>query len=277
LWAFLRNGTRSLLLPVALTGFVITWLLKKNDRTLVKIVILWMAGIFITSVLIPFAEQMIEQRLHILPLETELVRCIRYFVPLLLLFWIWPLAEWTARLIHPQASRAAFALGVLLLGFWGATNRPAVRDIYQTFVCFTKARLVCPAPGPLNELVLTLRTRTQPGEGVLVFNQDTAYVSQSLSVRYAALRPLVYTLRDSGILGYSNRSALPGWLATTRQMDDLRAMTDPRKRMTGLIPLADSLGAAYLVVDFDVPPEVLSDLQVSVVMQNDGYILLKLH
>jgi hypothetical protein len=47
--------------------------------------------------------------------------------------------------------------------------------------------------------------------------------------------------------------------------------------MTGLIPLADSLGAAYLVVDFDVPPEVLSDLQVSVVMQNGGYILLKLH
>jgi hypothetical protein len=277
LWAFLRNGTRSLLLPVALAGLVITWLLKKNDRTLVKIVILWMAGIFITSVLIPFAEQMIEQRFHILPLETELVRCIRYFVPLLLLFWIWPLAEWTARLIHPQARRAAFALGVLLLGFWGATNRPAVRDIYQTFVCFTKARLVCPAPGPLNELVLTLRTRTQPGEGVLVFNQDTAYVSQSLSVRYAALRPLVYTLRDSGILGYSNRSALAGWLATTRQMESVRAMTNPGERLAGLVPLADSLGAAYLVVDFTVPQEVLGSLPASVVMKNDGFILLKLH
>jgi O-antigen/teichoic acid export membrane protein len=277
LWGFLRNITRSLLLPVALVGLVITWLLKKNDRTQVRIVLLWMAGIFITSILIPFTEQVIEQHFHILPLETELVRCIRYFVPLLLLFWIWPLAEWTPRLVHLQSRRVAFALGVLLLGFWGATNRPAVRDIYQTFVCFTKARLVCPAPGPLNELLLTLRTRTQPGEGVLVFNQDTAYVSQSLSVRYAALRPLVYTLRDSGILGYSNRSALPGWLATTRQMDGLRAMIDPQKRLLGLIPLANRLGAAYLVVDFDVPPEALSDLRVNVIMQNDGYILLKLH
>ena len=111
----------------------------------------------------------------------------------------------------------------------------------------------------------------------MVFNEDTAYVSQSLSVRYAALRPLVYTLRDSGILGYSNRSALPGWLATTKQMDGLRAMTDPRERLAGLVPLAGSLGATYLVVDYDVAPEMWSDLPVSVVMQNDGYCLLKLH
>jgi len=277
LWSFLWNMTRSLLLPVALAGFAATWLLKKSDRTTVKIVFLWMAGIFITSVLIPFAEQVIEQRFHILPLETELVRCIRYFVPLLLLFWIWPLAEWTPRLINPQARWAAIALGIVLFSFWSATNRPAVRDIFQTFVCFTKARLVCPAPGPLNGLILALRTQTHPGEGVLVFNEDTAYVSQSLSVRYAALRPLVYTLRDSGMLGYGNRSALPGWLATTKQMDTLRALTDPQKRLEGLVPLAGSLGAIYLVVDFDVTPGMLRNLPVSVVMQNEGYILLKLH
>ncbi len=275
--SFLWNMTRSLLLPVAVVGFAATWLLKKNDRTPVKVVLLWMAGLFITSVLIPFAEQMIEQHFRILPLETELVRCIRYFVPLLLLFWVWPLAEWTPRLTNLRARGAAIALGILLFGFWGATNRPAVRDIFQTFVCFTKARLVCTAPSPLNELILTLRTETQPGQGVLVFNEDTAFVSQSLSVRYAALRPLVYTLRDSGILGYSNRSALPGWLVTTKQMDTLRAMTDPQKRLAGLVPLADRLGAIYLVVDFMVTPGMLTDLPVSVVMQNDGYILLKLH
>jgi O-antigen/teichoic acid export membrane protein len=275
--SFLWNMTRSLLLPVAVVGFAATWLLKKNDRTSVKVVLLWMAGLFITSVLIPFAEQMLEQHFHILPLETELVRCIRYFVPLLLLFWVWPLAEWTPRLANLRARGAAIALGILLFGFWGATNRPAVRDIFQTFVCFTKARLVCTAPSPLNGLILTLRTETQPGQGVLVFNEDTAFVSQSLSVRYAALRPLVYTLRDSGILGYSNRSALPGWLVTTKQMDTLRAMTDPQKRLAGLVPLADRLGAIYLVADFTVTPGMLTDLPVSVVMQNDGYILLKLH
>ncbi len=277
LGTFLWNMTRSLLLPVALAGFAATWLLKKNDRTPVKVVLFWMAGIFAASVMIPFAEQIIEQRLHILPFETELVRCIRYFVPLFLLFWLWPLAELAPRLVKPQARGAVISLGIVLFGFWGATNRPALGDMLDAAVCFTKGHLVCAAERPLDELILTLRSETQPGEGVLVFNEDTAYTSQSLSVRYAALRPLVYSLRDSGILGYSDRSALPGWLETTQQMDSLRAMTDPQARLAGLVPLAVSLNADYLVVDFQVAPETLSSLPVTVVMQNEGYILLQLH
>jgi hypothetical protein len=95
-------------------------------------------------------------------------------------------------------------------------------------------------------------------------------------VRYAALRPLVYTSRDSGILGYADRSALPAWLETTEQWESLRTMTDPGERLDHLIPLAVSLEADYLVIDFEVAPEILASLPVIVVMQNDGYILLKL-
>ena len=262
---------------MALAGFIATWLLKKIDRTTVKVVLLWMAGLFIASILIPFSEQVIEQRLHILPFETELVRCIRYFVPLLLLFWLWPLVELAPRLVNQNARRATIALGIVLVGFWGATNRPAVGDMLQAVSCFTKVRLVCATPGPLDELIAALQTKTQPGEGVLFFNENTTYTSQTLSVRYAALRPLVYSLRDSGTLGYANRSALAGWLATTEQMAALRAMPDPQERLDGLVPLAVSLKADYLVVDFQVAPQVLTGLPVTVVMQNDGYILLKLH
>ncbi|MFH1523842.1 MAG: hypothetical protein ABIF04_02660 [Chloroflexota bacterium] len=275
---FLWSTTRSLLLPVALVGFVATWLLKKDDRTFVKVVLLWMVGIFCTSILVPFVEGLVEQRLHILPLETELVRGIRYFVPLLLLFWLWPLAELAPRLTtKPRSRSAVVALGLVLFSFWGATNRLAVGDMLDAVVCFTHGPLVCPAERPLDELILTLRTETKPGEGVLVFNENATYTSQSLSVRYSALRPLVYTLRDSGILGYSNRAALPGWLATTRQMDAIRSLPDPMQRLDELVPLAEQLDAAYLVVDFAVPPEAMTNLPATSVMQNDGYLLLKLH
>jgi hypothetical protein len=275
--SFLWNMTRSLLLPVALVGFAVTWLLKKNDRTPVLIVLLWMAGLFITCILIPIAERMVEQQLHILPLETELVRCIRYFVPLLLLFWLWPLAELAPRLVKQKARLAVTALGIVLFGFWGATNRPALGDMLQAVSCFSKLHLVCTSPRPIDGLILALRSETQPGEGVLFFNEDTTYTSQTLSVRYASLRPLVYTLRDSGILGYGNRSALPGWLATTNQMQKLRAISDPQDRLEGLVPLAVSLKADYLVIDFEVFGDTLANLPVAVVLQNDGYLLLKLH
>ena len=276
LGTFLWNMTLSLLLPVALVGFVVTWLIKKDDRTPVKVVLLWAAGIFIISILVPSVERMVEQWLHILPLETELVRSLRYFVPLLLLFWLWPLAELAPRLVNLQARRAVISLGIVLFGFWAATNRPDVSAMLRVITCISKARLICVSNRPIDELIATLRTQTQPGEGVLFFNQDPATTSQTLSVRYAALRPMVYTSRDSGILGYADRSALPAWLETTEQWESLRTIPDPQERLEGLVPLAVSLKADYLVIDFEVAPEILASLPVIVVMQNDGYILLKL-
>ena len=152
---------------------------------------------------------MVEQWFHILPIETELVRCLRYFVPLLLLFWLWPLAELAPRLVNPRARSAVFALGIILFGFWGATNRPDLSAMLRVVTCVSKARLICSSPRPIDDLIATLRNQTQPGEGVLFFNEDPAYTSQTLSVRYAALHPMVYTERDSGILGYADRAALP--------------------------------------------------------------------
>ena len=79
---------------------------------------------------------------------------------------------------------------------------------------------------------------------------------------------MVYTERDSGILGYADRSALPGWLATTKQWEALRAMTDPQERLKGLVSLAESLKADYLVIDFEVSPQIFASLPTSVVMKN---------
>jgi hypothetical protein len=90
------------------------------------------------------------------------------------------------------------------------------------------------------------------------------------------LRPMVYTTRDSGILGYANRSALPAWLEITEQWESLRAMTDPGERLSNLIDLAVSLKADYLVIDFNVSPEILTNLPVTLLMRNEGFILLKI-
>jgi O-antigen/teichoic acid export membrane protein len=273
---FLWNSTLSLLLPVALAGFVATWLIKKDDRKPVNIVLLWALGIFIISIVIPSVERLVEQHFHILPLETELVRCLRYFVPLLLLFWLWPLAELASRLVNPHARRATIALGIILFGFWGATNRPDLSAMLRVVTCISKGQLICASDRSIDGLIAALRTETQPGEGVLFFNQDPNTTSQTLSVRYAALRPMVYTTRDSGILGYANRSALPAWLEITEQWESLRAMTDPRERLSNLIELAVSLKADYLVIDFNVSPEILTNLPVTLLMRNEGFILLKI-
>jgi hypothetical protein len=152
-----------------------------------------------------------------------------------------------------------------------------VRDMLKAVSCLSKIQLVCTTPRPIDELITVLRTDTKPGQGVLFFNQDNAYTSQTLSVRYSALRPLVYTARDSGLLSYADRSALPAWLKITGQWEALRADTNPQEKLAGLVSLAAVLKADYLVIDFKVAPQVIESLPVSVLMQNAGYIVLILH
>jgi hypothetical protein len=273
---FLWNMTRNLLLPVAVPGFIATWLMKKADRTAIKVVLFWMAGIFITSAMIPVLERLVEQRLHILPIETELVRGIRYFVPLFLLFWLWPLAEWSKRTIKPKLLYAIAALGIALFGFWAATNRPDVSAMLRVVTCTMKGQLICKSDRSIDDVLKALETQTRPGEGVLAFNEDVNLITQSLSVRYAALRPLVYTSRDAGILGYSNRGALKDWLTTTRQVEEIRSETNVQKRMDELIPLAKRLGANYLVVDFNIPADILKNFPATALLENNDYTLVKL-
>ncbi len=271
---FLANATRSLLLPLALIGLFAVG--RIVNLTYKRTVLLWLLGLFLACVLLPFIERLIEARFRLLPLETELLRGIRYFVPLLLLFWLWPLAEWTSRPLAPRLRLALMALGILLVGFWGATNRPAVGDMLDAAACLARGRLVCAAPRPLDKLILTLRDQTAPDASVFFFTQDPAHTSQTLSVRYLALRPLVYTLRDAGLLGYGNRAALGSWLAITRQVEGLREAADESLRLEGAVSLAQALGADYLALDFSPPLEALEGLPARLILQNEAYTLLQL-
>jgi len=273
---FLSNMTANMLIPLGLAGLALTWFVDRGARRQVKVVLLWVAGLLITSVLIPWGERLLEARLNILPLETELLRCIRYLVPLLLLFWLWGLAGWVRRLERKPLRWAGITLGILLVAFWGATNHPAVGDMLDATACLGRARLVCAEPRPLDELLTSLREQTQPGEGVFFYNQDLAATSQSLSVRYAGLRPLVYSYRDSGILGYGDRAGLPAWLEITGQVAAIRLLSDPGERASRLLLLAAELSAGTLVIDFELSPEALASLPGTVLMQNDTYTLLQL-
>lgn len=278
---FLWNATLSLLLPLAVVGMLVGQPCRavrtgQAFNLTYRVVLLWLLGLFLSSVLLPFAERLIEARFRLLPIETELLRGIRYFVPLLLLFWLWLLAEWTSRPLAPRLRLALMTLGVLLVGFWGATNRPALGDMLDAAACLARGRFVCAETRPLDELIVTLRDETAPGAGVLFFTQDPAHVSQTLTVRYLALHPLVYTPRDVGLLGYGNRAALDSWLETTRQVEALRTEADEAARMVGIVALAQSLGADYLALDFVPSAESLEGLPVRLVLQNEAHTLLQL-
>ena len=274
--SFLWAATRSLLLPLALVGGWVLWRFGRGDRRLVAMTLLWGAGIFVTAVVLPFGERLVENALHLAPIDTELMRDMRYFVPLMLLFWLWPLAELAPRFVNPRATQAAMLLGVVLLGGWTVTHTPDGRHMLEAVECLAHRQLVCGDPRDSAGLIDSLRTQTPPGAKIFNFNADDSATSNALSIRYDALRPMVYTVRDAGLFVYTDRPALQGWLDTTRRVDAIQALKDPNARLKLLVPLAKELKADYLSYDFPVPPDDLSAYPVDLVYRNGTYTLLKL-
>lgn len=273
---FLWAATRSLLLPLALLGGWILWRYGRPERRLVGMVLLWGAGIFATAIVLPLGERIVESALRIPPIDTELVRGMRYFVPWLLIFWLWPLVELSPRFVNPKAAQAMLLVGVLLLGGWTATHTPEGRKMVEALTCLAHRQLVCGDPRDSTGFIIALRKQTPPGSKIFNFNQNDNSTSNALSIRYNALRPMVYTVRDAGLFLYSNRAAYTDWLPTTRQVDAIQLLTDPNQRLARLVPIAQQYKADYLSVDFSLEGVDLTDYPVELVWKNNTYTLLKL-
>ena len=273
---FVLVMSKNLLIPVALAGLAATWWLLRGQRDLLKLALLWAAGIAVVTLVVPSIERVVEQALHILPLETEFVRGIRYFVPLLLIFWVWPFALLMPRLEKRAAARAALALGLLLALFWSATHNPDGRRLLAAASCLARGQVVCETDRQTDGMLLALRNQTPVGTCVFDFNEDARFNSNTLMVRYSALRPMVYTIRDHGILSYANRAALPDWLRTTQQVEELQTLTSAALRLERLIPLAKGLGAEVLVVDFKLSEKLIAAYPVDIMFKNETYTILNL-
>jgi hypothetical protein len=273
---FLLAISRSLLLPLALLGGLILWRFGRPERRLVGMVLLWMLGIFLTSVALPFGERIVEQTLRIPPIDTELVRGMRYFVPLLLLFWLWPLVELAPRLANPRGVQVVMLAGILLLGGWTATHTPEGRKMVDALNCLAHRQLVCSGPRGQADFIIALRTRTPEGARIFNFNQEDKSTSNALSIRYDALRPLVYTVRDAGLFIYANRAAFKDWLTLTQQVDAIQLLTDANEKLRRLVPLAQGLQADYLALDFPLSGVDISAYPLELTWQESGITLFKL-
>lgn len=272
---FATEAVFELLLPIATLGFYLLWRFGHVERALVALVLTWFSGVMIVTLGLTSLERVVESALRIPPIDTELVRGMRYLPPLLMVFWLWPLAELAPRFINRRAFLAAGLVGVLLLGGWTVTHTPEGRWLLNASLCLARGQLVCGNDREINELIVALR-QTPPGSRVWYFNESEKGASLTLAVRYLALRPLVYSDRDSGLLVYTDRPRLESWLATKQRVEAIQALTNPTERMDRILPLAGELHAEYLALDFPISATDLARYPVEVVMQNKSFTLLKL-
>jgi hypothetical protein len=271
-------------------GFVLLMLwLRRDDRRSVSLVGLWTAGLLIVSVAIPVTEQAILRAYGLLPVELDLIRGVRYIVPLMLLFCLWPLSEGARKLEGSHVGRwaacAPAAVGALLVAVWIDWHQPD--QILHAARCWTEGKIVCvewpenerdwrPVLTELVEALEAVRRDTPPGSTIL--NTDYASTDYGLEIRYRALRPVVWTWKDGGILGYSNHAALIEWYGRYQGLGAAKAEKSPEAQVRKLLALARSSGAQYVFVELTWRPgvaSVLNSFRAEVIWSNKSFALLK--
>jgi hypothetical protein len=272
---FLIIAFKSGILPGSIVGLIVVWLLQRHDRSVLKLVLLWIMGIILVSVFLPWIEQSIERWYRIIPIETELVRGIRYFVFFMLILCLWPLAELSKRLKPSFASRTAIACGIIITGLWMMAYHPDLQVLGKTITCFTQERVVCTSSNDESTLIAAIRTNAPQDAKFFASFANSTKMSFALPIRSAGLRSLVYTFKDRGMMVYSNNDQLSSWDKTYRLIEYTHNEfnNDYAAQFPRYLNIAMNLGADYFVIDFPPPPGVLQEYPLELVYQNSSYTL----
>ncbi len=264
------------LFQFSLVGLITLWLLRRHNHKVLWLILTWSTGLFIITVIVPAAERTVEHYLKLLPLETELLRGIRYFVPIMLIFCLWPLSELSQRLKNRRASLALACTGLIFTAVWVLAYPPDFDKIGQVFTCLGQGRLVCQTDDLVSREIEAIKANVPQNTPIFAYTTGGPSLSYSLEVRYAAERPLVYTFKDRGLLGYANHTALLGWDKINHDLQAIEEAYNQEDRVESLIWFARGLHAQYLMLDFKVEPPALTRFPVTLIYSDAQSTLLYL-
>jgi hypothetical protein len=261
------------LLLGALAGDLVAFLLLPADRKVIALANVWLVGFLTVSTVVPTAEHAVSMSLQRLPLQLDLVRSVRYAVPLLLLLVLWVGVAASARLPRLSVRGLIGAIGLAVTLYWVARYPPRGAD--REIRCLTAGRVLCGDAihdRNLIEALEAVRRWTEPQASILpTFRAD--------ALRYASHRSVVYIDKDRGILGYSNHEALRTWLGKDELMAAMLEEREPHILTKRLVDQGGKWGADYLFVEsrFELDRQTLRDLNAETMYENTSYKLVKLN
>lgn len=246
----------------------------------------WLAGIFMTGGCLPVLEQMVFTYLKRIPPEFELLRTLRYLLPVILLaafyaLWLINTHVRKKNIIPDRLARYIFVgMSFLLLVVWGVSNmlqQPEFRSaVKQNGMCWLHGKLVCPLPASSTDFIAlmdVLRTQTPPGARILSEGEEVA-------IRYYGLRPLVFTYKDGAPLAYTDQEELLLWYQHSEAMDEIafiRKFAFRRKAFVReMVEFARATQAEYLILREPHRADLYYPEGLQLVYTNTHYSLYKL-
>jgi len=269
---FVKNV--GMLIPFSLLGLFFLWRAKSASRTELLLPIGWISGIFTIAGLFPWVEHSVERALRMVPLETELLRGIRYFIPFMFLFILWPLKELHYRLKKPSLRKWTAGAGLLFVGTWAMLYPPFPELIGKAVNCLGHGKLICASRTDLDKSMDAIRTLLPEGAPVFFSGAMNSSEGYGLAIRYQALHPLVFSYKDRGQLVYSNEAALQEWHDAYLRLEPISYTKAMKKKLAIVLNLASDLNAQYILLDFYVKPVILVEKNLTSIYANNTYNLV---
>lgn len=244
---------------------------KRNMRDVV-FVSLWAFGLIFVALFIPYIEQRVAEHFNSNPVEIDLVRNIRYLIPLMHLFCIWPLALISNRLLKSGFSLSRYAaLGVTAVCGFLLLHCSFPADwafIDNTVRSWRAGNLIPPTPERWQYQVQVFKDikRVVP-EGAPILPVGEREINP-LAIRFYAKRPVVHARKDGGVFSYSSYNKLLQWRVHEEQLAEIEKISDLKLRTTKLAAFSRKLGAKYLIVNYHPPADYLLPEHLSIVYQN---------
>ncbi len=274
----------SIWIMIPTTGFGLYLYYRKQKKNWLGLTIAaWWAGIFIVGVLIPIVDHTLMAALKRMPLEIDLIRSLRYVIPLLLLTAFYILSEigeitiWKAK----NRNNSLFSSAILILGFclmlgwmlrYNLFNNSA---LLQTASCWKTGHLVCPFQDNerrTQRVEFLDMIKTVVPEGGTILGTDIS----DLAIRYYALRPLVYSYKDGSTFIFTDQDDLMRWYRQYLEMGEIEK-NNPKsdKYLDEMTRFAQKYQAEYIVLPYAFNTGNYLPEKLEPVFSNQNYSLFK--
>jgi hypothetical protein len=275
----------SFLLPLSLVCTLITWFYFKQ-KEIVKVFLVWIAGVFFISFAITLMEAPIDKLANISPVLVQLNRSLRYVVPLLEIMIVLPFA--LASQSIEVKTRIAVIYSVLLycLGigvfavlcnrFYYVTKDVLDVKFYaqRAMTCWIKGDLFCPQNHALDsreELINYIKENTD--------EESTFFSIPPLDfarlIRYQGLRSVVYKYGDISVRSYSSAEEIKYKKAIRASWKLCDAMEDQQEATNCFLNFAEDLNTDYVIVETKSIENI--DLSGQIVFGADNFSVIQLN
>jgi hypothetical protein len=281
--SFLLAGLTYSLIPLAYLGSTQVFR-HPEERQRLGLILLWVAGLLIISVGLSSFEIFIESKLHQLPILLDLIRGLRYVIPLLEILVFWPLAlSWNnAGLAADLGAVRRFGLAGLALGIiviFSLMFPKSFTDQFpgfrfpdhrlKTLECLAGGKVVCPRKELQDESEMIEYIRSNVEKNIAVISIPPLYLGGA--VRFQALHSVAFDPNDLTRLAPGNISRAMEMEKDMKEWSQIDRLPGEEK-MEKYLDFGRRKQAGIAVIRNPVPEW----LNANIVFSNQTYSLIRL-